>query len=207
MYARHPTPYGKGVAGYIQSRRVARVLAYAGIEPRDAVLEIGCESGNLCAALPPCARIVGSDISAEALRHARRLLQSRGSVAEFVEVDALQPLPFRRGEFDVVICSEMLEHVTDPAAVISNIADICTPETRVVLTVPIERPKLVIKRWLQKLGILPLLFPGIEAGQSEWHLHAFSKRELLRLTNASFLCERSSSVCGCHIVGLFRLRV
>jgi protein-L-isoaspartate O-methyltransferase len=67
MYAKHPTPYGKGLAGFIQSKRVRRVLEYAAINPRDRVLEIGCESGRLCAEVPQCARLVGCDISAKAL--------------------------------------------------------------------------------------------------------------------------------------------
>lgn len=200
MYLKHPTPYGKGVAGFIQSRRVARVVEYAQIGARDHVLEIGCERGQLCAALPPSARLVACDISPTALDAARELLQSTGRKVEFVLADATKPVPFRRGEFDVIICSEMLEHVTDPVRVVSNIAEICTRDTRVIFTVPIEAPKIILKGWLQKLGILRFLFPGIEAGQSEWHLHAFSSGMLRRVTSGYFVCDRASVVWGCHTV-------
>lgn len=200
MYVKHPTPYGKGVAGFIQSKRVRRVLEYAQISPSDRVLEIGCESGRLCAALPRCARIVACDISPRALEDAQRLLAAKSQKAEFILADAVRPLPFQRGEFNVIICSEMLEHVTAPETVISNIAAICDSETRVLLTVPIEAPKVVLKRWLQKFGVLRILFPGIEPGQSEWHLHAFSRRALREITERFFVFDRASVVWGCHLV-------
>ncbi len=203
MYARHPTPYGKGLAGFIQAKRVGRVLAYADVAPADRVLEIGCESGHLCAALPSCARLVGCDISPKALEDAQKLFSQTGRKAEFLLVDALHALPFQEGEFDVIICSEMLEHVADPGAVIASIANICTVSTRVVLTVPLEAPKLLLKRWLENLGVFRWVFPGIERGQSEWHLQAFSRTMLHRLTEPWFISERVSIVWGCHIVGRY----
>ena len=203
MYAKHPTPYGKGLAGFIQSKRVRRVLEYAGVEPNDRVLEIGCERGNLCAAVPQCARLVGCDISAKALADAEGLFAETGRKAEFLLVDALQPLPFQPGEFDVIICSEMLEHVADPGTVIANIANICTVNTRVVLTIPLEGPKLLLKRWLDNLGLFHWLFPGIERGQSEWHLQAFSAGLLRKVTEPAFICDFASTVWGCHVVGRF----
>lgn len=206
MYSRHPTPYGKGLAGFIQQKRIDRVIAYAEIGPRDRVLEIGCESGKLCAALPECARLVGCDISAQALADAEVLLREQKTMAEFLRIDAAQALPFARGEFDVVICSEMLEHVLDPGAVVRNIAAICNEKTRVVLTVPIEAPKLVIKRWLERLRFFHLLFPGIETGQSEWHLQAFSSRTVREIARPQFAIVKLSTVWGCHAVGRFRLK-
>ncbi len=206
MYARHPTPYEQGVAGFIQSRRVARVVEYAQIASSDRVLEIGCERGRLCAAVPPCARLVGCDISQKALDDAAAHFAAIGRSAEFMMVDALQSLPFQTGDFDVIICSEMLEHVTDPAVVIANIAGICTEKTRVILTVPVEAPKVILKRWLQRMGLLRLLFPGIEVDQSEWHLQSFSRRMLQRLTESHFFCDAISTVWGCHVVGRFRRR-
>ena len=204
MYSRHRTPYGKTLAGFVQAKRVKRVLAYAKIKPGDRVLEIGCESGMLCAAVPPCARLVGCDISAKALADAERLLLSKRRSAEFLRHDALQPLPFRAGEFDVIICSEMLEHVTDPRLVVANVAEICNAATRVILTVPLETPKLIAKDWLEKFGLFRVLFPEIERGQSEWHLQSFSKRLLREITQPLLSCEMLSSVCGCHVVGRFR---
>ncbi len=80
---------------------------------------------------------------AEGLGGREKLLSQAGRKVEFLLVDALSALPFHQGEFDIIICSEMLEHVPDPVAVIASIANICTVGTRVVLTVPLEAPKLL----------------------------------------------------------------
>jgi SAM-dependent methyltransferase len=49
-----------------------------------------------------------------------------------------EKLPFRRGFFDVVIVSDVLEHVLDPQAVVDAIARISGPGTRVIVEVPWE---------------------------------------------------------------------
>ena len=72
MYAAHPTPYERGVARWIELARVRAVLELARIQPNDAVLEVGCESGRLLASCPPCRRLVGADISGRALARTSR---------------------------------------------------------------------------------------------------------------------------------------
>jgi 2-polyprenyl-3-methyl-5-hydroxy-6-metoxy-1,4-benzoquinol methylase len=206
MYRKHPTPYDKGLAGTIQRARVRAILRLASIGPGDAVLELGCESGKLLAEVPPARRVVGADISGEALRDAERLFQSRGRSAEWFQVDAQKPLPFEPGEFDVILCAEMLEHVERPRDVLEQIHALAGPGTRVVVSVPIEAPKLVIKRILMRTALLRPLFPGIEAGQSEWHLHAFSGRMLRDLSRGLFDVGRRATVWGCHHVALLRKR-
>lgn len=56
-------------------------------------------------------QVVGIDIDAPAIDHARRHF-SRANL-EFLVGDALN-LPFPTASFDVVICSQVYEHVTDP---------------------------------------------------------------------------------------------
>ena len=41
-----------------------------------------------------------------------------------------------RGAFDVIMLSDVLEHVLDPEAVVARLADVCTPGTRVIVHVP-----------------------------------------------------------------------
>jgi 2-polyprenyl-3-methyl-5-hydroxy-6-metoxy-1,4-benzoquinol methylase len=206
MYRAHPTPYAKGVAGIIQKARVKTVLHYAHIRPADAVLELGCESGHLLVESPSARRLVGADISAQALADAQSLFKMRGRTGDFFQVDALQPLPFQRGEFDVIICSEMLEHVSDPRQAMENIRAICSPKTRVVLTVPIEAPKIKIKKFLHRLGLLRIFFPGIEVEQSEWHLQAFSRRMLLEMAKEFFTFQAGRLIWGAHYAAVFRIK-
>jgi 2-polyprenyl-6-hydroxyphenyl methylase/3-demethylubiquinone-9 3-methyltransferase len=198
----HATPY-TGIAGRIQRARVAAIVRLAEIRAGDAVLEIGCEAGHLMAAVPRCRRLVGVDVSGAALADARARLAGRAGV-ELVQLDAQRHLPFRPGELDVVICSEMLEHVSEPRAVIERIAEIAAPDTRIVISVPVEAPKVAVKRLLSALGVFERLFPGVETGQSEWHLHAFSRNALLDCARGLLRLERGAYVWGCHYVALFR---
>jgi SAM-dependent methyltransferase len=203
MYHKHPTPYGRGIAGAISAARVRTVLRMAEVRPADAVLEIGCESGHLLLQVPPCRLRTGADISHAALEDARDgATRAAAERMRFIQLNAAQPLPFAPGEFDVIIISEMLEHVARPRTVLEQVHAICTPETRLVITVPNERPKLVIKNVLRRLRLFDLLFPGIEEGQSEWHLQVFSKPLIRDTVKGLFAVRALESVWGAHYAAL-----
>jgi hypothetical protein len=69
----------------------------------------------------------------------------------------------RRHEFDVILCSNVLEHVGFPRAIVDQIQQIATPETFVWVEVPQETPF----NWNQRLrrlaqeGVLLALRPGL----------------------------------------------
>ena len=201
MYQDHPTPY-KGVAGIIEKARLRAVLDFANCQINDAVLEVGCEGGNLLNSLPSVRRIVGVDISLRALEDAQLQLQKQGRDSQLYQLDAQLPLPFARNEFNVIICSEMLEHVENPRAVLENIHAIANKNTSIVVSVPLENAKLFVKQILRHIGLFKLIFPGIEEGQSEGHLHAFSEKILLDLTSGLFKPKLSKRIWGIHYVVL-----
>ncbi len=199
MFEKHPTPY-YGLAGFVERARLSAINRVAAIKPDDTVLEIGCEAGNLLLALPRPTRLVGFDISKKALRAAGQAFKAVGKSAEFVHGNAEEPLPFAPGEFSVIICSEMLEHVIDPRRVLEQIHAISSPDTRIVLTVPYEKPKLIIKRILTATGLFKLILPGIEDGLSEWHLQEFSKEKLLAEIEGLFTPHYAKTLMGLHVV-------
>ncbi len=199
MFEEHPTPYF-GLAGIVERARISAIRRLADITPADAVLEIGCEAGNLLLALPEAGRTVGFDISRKALEAAGKAFDEAGREATFVWGNGEEPLPFKPGEFSVIICSEMLEHVEEPRAVLEQIYKIATPATRIVLTVPYERPKLVIKKMLTATGLFRLLLPGIEEGLSEWHLQEFSKERLLEEMEGLFKPLSAKTLLGLHVI-------
>ena len=127
MYSKHPTPYGSGIAGAISAARVRTVMRLAQVQPRDSVLELGCESGHLLVQVPECARRVGADISEAALTDARAMAARVGAVrTEFMQVDALKPLPFAPGEFDVIIISDHLSPGWSPTLILARCCSRCT---------------------------------------------------------------------------------
>ena len=203
MFEKHPTPY-HGLAGWVERARLAAIARAAAIGPDDRVLEVGCEAGTLLLSLPQPARLVGFDISAKALAQARERATSEGRRAEFFQGDASEPLPFSPGDFSVIVCSEMLEHVDDPRRVLERIHAIAEPETRIVFTVPYEKPKLAIKKLLTSLGLTKWLLPGIEDGMSEWHLHEFSREKLVTEMQGLFGVERMRVLLGLHVIAEVR---
>lgn len=84
------------------------------------VLDVGCSSGVLTAriaqALPKSARITGLDSYRAAIIFARRKYPH----LNFVVADA-HKLPFKNKVFDLVICTETLEHLTDPKKALGEI--------------------------------------------------------------------------------------
>ena len=205
MYQMHPTPYN-GLAGMIERARSRKVLEFAQINPDDAVLELGCEAGNLLINVPLCRRIVGADISSAALADAAKVFARRGRAAEFVQLDGQQRLPFSQGEFDVIICSEMLEHVENPKKVLDNLYAIATPDTRIVVSIPLESVKVFIKKCLNVTGLFKILFPRIEEGQSEWHLHAFSRRKLLEISSDLYALKQQRAIWGSHYIANLQMK-
>ncbi len=87
------------------------------------VLDVGCGGGILTEAMAQRgARVTGIDLSDKALRVAELHLQeSRLSITyEKAGVDDFAAR--HAGEFDVVTCMELLEHVPDPAAMVAACA-------------------------------------------------------------------------------------
>lgn len=121
LYNEHPEYVARRQAGSFEQAQVdievglfklPHLLALVkGPEALGDVLEIGCATGELLAALPRAhgARRVGVDISAANVRAA----QLRFPALEFVCGDfrSLQP-----GAFTTVVMSDVLEHVPDDAA-------------------------------------------------------------------------------------------
>lgn len=201
MFFMHPTPY-KGIAGFIERARINRVISYSKIKINDKVLEVGCEAGNLIMSLPKAKKKVGLDISKEALNKIRKESRKRGISITTIHGDLMNKLPFKKGDFSVIVCSETLEHIINPDRALKNICEICDKNTRVIVTVPNEKPKLFIKKILSKLGIIEWLFPSIETGRSEWHLQIFSKKKILRLFKKYFKVQKIGSILGLHIIFL-----
>ena len=55
---------------------------------------------------------------------------------EYVYVDMSEALPFHDDEFDTVICMEGVEHVIEPAYLISELCRICKSNGRIIISLP-----------------------------------------------------------------------
>lgn len=92
------------------------------------VLDVGCGGGILAEAMAARgARVTGIDLAEKPLQVARLHLLESGRRVEY-RMMAVEDLATEApATFDVVTCMEMLEHVPDPAAVVSACAQLLKP--------------------------------------------------------------------------------
>jgi len=93
-----------------------------------SVLDVGCGGGLLCEALVHRgARVTGIDMGEAPLSVARLHQLESGAEVTYERSTAESFAEQHAGEFDVVTCLEMLEHVPDPSTVVSACAALCRP--------------------------------------------------------------------------------
>lgn len=89
----------------------------AWLSPPASVLDVGGGRGEFLGWLGSCYQRTILDHSAVAVETALR----SGRAETGIVADCADPLPFPDGAFDAVFCSEVLEHVEDPAALVSEL--------------------------------------------------------------------------------------
>ncbi|HEX7971314.1 MAG TPA: bifunctional 2-polyprenyl-6-hydroxyphenol methylase/3-demethylubiquinol 3-O-methyltransferase UbiG [Thiobacillus sp.] len=92
------------------------------------VLDVGCGGGILAEAMAGAgATVSGIDLSEKALKVARLHLYESGKSVDYQLISAEDFALRHAGEFDIVTCMEMLEHVPDPASVVAACARLVKP--------------------------------------------------------------------------------
>jgi SAM-dependent methyltransferase len=109
---------------------VVGVLA-ARVEPGVRVLDAGCSTGHLLAAVPPSYERTGVDVNRDALRLAR----SRPAI-DFLEA-SVEELPFEDGTFDAAIATDVVSAVgvSDERAALRELARVLRPGGVLILQV------------------------------------------------------------------------
>ena len=145
-----------------------RRLLRAELVPGDRVLDLGCGDGGFAqiAADAGATGVVGVEVARAALDRARRA--HPGLDFRLAPIDG--PLPLADGSFDLIWCSEVIEHVADTAAWLSEVRRVLAAGGRLLLTTPAH-------------GRLRLLLHGIERYSDPQgdHLHLYTARSLRSL--------------------------
>ncbi len=106
------------------------------------VLDVGCGGGLLSEAMAQRGAIVsGIDMGEGPLAVARIHLLESGLDIDYQQATAEDFAQRHPGAFDVITCLEMLEHVPDPASVISALATLVKPGGQVFLSTISRNPK------------------------------------------------------------------
>ena len=146
-------------AGRVEATLMARFRAglmeeLEGLDPA-SVLDAGCGEGHVTSWIAtafPAARVAGVDGREDALA----ALRARSPRVE-ASLGDVYALPFADGEFEVVVCTEVMEHLDDPARGLAELARVAS--RALVLTVPHEPGfrlgNLARGRYVGRLGSTP----------------------------------------------------
>ena len=149
-------------------------LLIAGLDIQ-SVLDAGCGEGfvlRFLRANHPRLHLTGIDLDADAVALAR---QAAGEVS--VGVGDLYYLPFRDNAFDLVLSTEVLEHVDEPARALCELARVSARYC--LLTVPWE-PMFKAANFLRGKNLTSW---GNDPGHIQaWGMHAFARLIRQQLT-------------------------
>jgi 2-polyprenyl-6-hydroxyphenyl methylase/3-demethylubiquinone-9 3-methyltransferase len=141
----------------VRLRYVERTAPLAG----RAVVDVGCGGGLLAEAMArQGASVVGLDLAADLLSVARLHALEAGIEVDYQLASAEQHAAEHPGRYDVVTCMEMLEHVPDPAAVVTALAALARPGGEVFVSTLNRTPVAYLKAILGAEYLLRLLPTG-----------------------------------------------
>jgi 2-polyprenyl-6-hydroxyphenyl methylase/3-demethylubiquinone-9 3-methyltransferase len=118
----------------INALRLDYIAARAPVADR-RVLDVGCGGGLLAEGLAMLgARVVGIDMAPENIAEAQRHAAASGLAIDYRCIDAEQLAREMPGQFDVVTCLEMLEHVPEPDRIVMACAAAVRPGGTVIFS-------------------------------------------------------------------------
>ena len=188
-------------------RRIREVLLeFCEIKRDSLVLDAGCGTGELSKdAFEQSDRVVSADFSLESLKVAKRTLQNEGNT-NFVLSDVTRSC-FHDGCFDVILSSEVIEHIPRPSKMVTELANLLRVGGVLSITTPnpmfvffhvstiawlVSRPRLANRKlqrrmnmWSHDWGCDLWIFP--------WHMDEMLRARGLTTQHSRFLIFISDS--------------
>jgi ubiquinone/menaquinone biosynthesis C-methylase UbiE len=162
---------------WIERRRVNEIIKLLEIDQNDEVLEVGCGAGNVLEKIPS-KHLHGLDLSTSLLYKSKNRLLHRSAALVLANAENL---PYLGNIFSKLVCTEVLEHVLDPAKVLNEMTRVTKLDGLIIISIPNEKlidmvKNLIrnfhLKRWLMN-GNRPDDYTSPNQMTDEWHLHCF----------------------------------
>jgi len=123
----------------IRARIIFKELAIIEKEKSDKVLDIGCGDGIFSIELAKRGYgVVGVDLNVKSVNYAKYFSKRSEVKIDFLVGDACH-LPFANESFDIILCSEVLEHIKDDEGAIREIERVLKQNGLLILTVPSDK--------------------------------------------------------------------
>ena len=157
-------------------------LSRTPLDPGSRILDIGCGSGrHVCEAYRlRRVSVVGADLDFKNVVEARERLIFHDQLGEHgggtwhLNVSDINHLPYENRVFDLVICSEVLEHIRNDNSAIIELKRVLKPGNYLALSVPRYLPERIC--WL---------LSGEYHHVNQGHVRIYRKKKLVRLITAN----------------------
>ena len=171
MYFDHHKDTERHSGNMLKTERQAFLKKNVG--QNNVVLDIGCRNGELTKAFVEDNTVTGVDIDSHSLELAKRF----GIKTQ--QLDLNGDWPFQSESFDVVVATEVIEHVYHPALILQKVHKVLKPGGKLVGSVPNAFSlKNRVRLFFAKKKYTPLGDPT--------HINHFSRKELLGLLKSQF---------------------
>ena len=121
----------------------------------DVVLECACGTGLLTLPMAQtCKKLIATDYSVGMLRQTKKKVKNYSNTK--VGKASILELPFKEGEFDVVVAANVIHLLEEPAKAISELKRVCKPNGRIILPTYINNEKknaIVAAKLLSAFGV------------------------------------------------------
>jgi len=171
--------------GYAANFREWMRSELSGLSHKSEILEVGCGDASFTKSLAEYSpRVIAIDISADQVE-----LNARAHPEiNFLQHDVSEPFPFEDESFDVIWCSEVLEHLFDPGFALREMHRVLTPGGKLLVTVPyhgvFKNVLIALFRWDEHFG------------PNNPHIRFFTRNTLTQLAASTGFRQIETRTCG-----------
>lgn len=177
--------YSGDRTGYAANFRAWMAENLSSLGETDEVLEIGCGDASFTKDLARFSRHVSAvDLSPQQIAQN----QERYPEIQFRAHDLSEPLPFEENRFRAIWCSEVLEHLFDPAFALREMHRVLRPGGFILVTVPYHG---------RLKNVMIALFKWDHHFDPEYpHIRFFTENTLRRLCEKAGFTAIRATTCG-----------